>query len=65
MHQRYLLQFAGVVLVTAMVAAPAAGYIHFPPTTLPKMCERSQAIRVLTVKKYDKEKGIIIRNRQK
>ena len=60
MHRRYLRQFTGVVLVTAIVAAPAVGYIHFPPTTMPKMCEHSRAIRVLTVKKQDKEKGVIV-----
>jgi hypothetical protein len=49
-----------VVLATAIVAAPAVGYIHFPPTTLPKMCEQSRAIRVLTVKKHDKERGVIV-----
>jgi hypothetical protein len=60
MHRRYLLQSTGVVLVTAIVATHAVAYIHFPPTTMPKMCEQSRAIRVLTVKKHDKEKGIIV-----
>jgi hypothetical protein len=27
---------------------------------MPKMCEQSRAIRVLTVKKHDKEKGVIV-----
>jgi hypothetical protein len=27
---------------------------------MPKMCEQSRAIRVLTVKKYDKERGVIV-----
>jgi hypothetical protein len=43
-----------------VAATPARGYIHFPPLTMPKMCEQSRAIRVLTVKKYDNEKGVII-----
>jgi hypothetical protein len=60
MNPRYLPQLAGVVLVTAFGAAPAVGYIHFPPTTMPKLCEQSRAIRVLTVKKHDKEKGVIV-----
>jgi hypothetical protein len=60
MHPRSLRQLAGVVLVTAFGAAPAVGYIHFPPTTMPRMCEQSRAIRVLTVKKHDKEKGVIV-----
>jgi len=60
MRSRYLLQFTGVVLVTMIVTATAVGYIHFPPTTMQKMCEQSRAIRVLTVKKYDMEKGVIV-----
>src|SRR5437868_4994706 len=60
MHRRYLPQSTGVMLVIAVVAAPAAGYIHFPPTTMPKLCEQSKAIRVLTVKKHNKEKGVIV-----
>jgi hypothetical protein len=51
---------AGAALVTAIAVTPAGGYIHFPPTTLPKLCEQSRAIRVLTVTKYDKEKGGIV-----
>ena len=60
MRPRFLPQLAGVVFLTALIAGPALGYIHFPPTTLPKMCEQSRAIRVLTVKKHDKEKGVIV-----
>ncbi len=60
MHRRYLLKVISVVLVAAIVAAPAVGYIHFPPTTMPKLCEQSRAIRVLAVKKHDKGKGIIV-----
>jgi hypothetical protein len=59
-HARRFACFASVVLVTALAVAPASGYIHFPPPTMPKMCQQSTAIRVLTVKKYDKEKGVIV-----
>jgi hypothetical protein len=60
MSTREQLRFVGVVLVMAVVASTSNGYIHFPPVTMPKMCEHSQAIRVLTVKKHDKEKGVIV-----
>jgi hypothetical protein len=60
MHHRRLTRLIGVVLMIGIVAAPAGGYIHFPPTTMPKMCAQSRAIRVLTVKKHDKEKGVIV-----
>jgi hypothetical protein len=53
-------RFALAVILVGLSAAGAGGYIHFPPTTLPKMCEQSRAIRVLTVKKHDKEKGVIV-----
>jgi hypothetical protein len=57
---RYLLRSFGVGLVTAVAASLAVGYIHFPPPTMPTMCKQSRAIRVLTVKKHDKEKGVIV-----
>jgi hypothetical protein len=60
MHARRLTCFLGVVLVTAIAVAPAGGYIHFPPLTMPKMCQKSTAIRVLSVRKHDKEKGVIV-----
>jgi hypothetical protein len=60
MHRRYLPKVTGVVLMTAIIAVPAVAYIHFPPTTMLKMCEQSRAIRVLKVKKHDKEKGVIV-----
>ena len=60
MRTRFLASSAGVVLAMVVVVTPAVGYIHFPPTTLPKMCEQSRAIRVLTVKKHDKVKGVIV-----
>jgi hypothetical protein len=60
MRSRQLASLAGVALVLVVAATPAGGYIHFPPPTLPKMCQQSTAIRVLTVKKHDKEKGVIV-----
>jgi hypothetical protein len=60
MHLANLLPFAGAVLVSAVAASPSAGYIHFPPTTMPKMCQQSANIQVLAVKKYDEEKGVIV-----
>lgn len=60
MRPRFLMKLAGVALMAAIVARTAVAYIHFPPTTLPKLCEQSRAIRVLTVKKYNKEKGVIL-----
>src|SRR5262245_7470645 len=59
MRTRVLACFTGVALLLVVVR-PAGGYIHFPPTTMPKMCKQSTAIRVLTVKKHSKEKGVII-----
>jgi hypothetical protein len=60
MRVRLLSSFAGAVLVLAAVVRPAGAYIHFPPVTMPRMCQISTAIRVLTVKKHNKEKGVII-----
>jgi hypothetical protein len=50
---------AGLIGV-ALAVSPAVAYIHFPPMTLPKMCKESTHIRVLSVRKYDKEKGVIV-----
>lgn len=41
-------------------AASASAYIHFPPMTLPKMCETSSQVRVLKVEKADAEKGVVV-----
>jgi hypothetical protein len=57
---RKLLPFVGIVLALAMIASRSAGYIHFPPPTMQKMCKQSTNIRVLAVKKHDKEKRVII-----
>ena len=60
MSARKLFQLVGVVFAAAPIAAPASGYIHFPPPNMQKMCKQSTSIRVLTVKKHDKEKGVIV-----
>src|SRR5262245_18012595 len=60
MSLRVAIQLVGVVLVVALVVQAAAGYIHFPPMTLQKMCKESHHIRVLKVIKFDKEKGVIV-----
>ena len=60
MRVRHFAFLAAVVMAAVVAIPPASGYIHFPPTTLPKICEQSRAIRVLTVKKHDKEKGVIV-----
>ena len=60
MRARLLASFAGVMMLVAVAASPAGGYIHFPPPTMPKMCKQSTAVRVLTVKKHDTEKGVIV-----
>lgn len=48
------------VLATALAVSPSMAYIHFPPPTMQMMCKIASNIRVLTVKKHDKEKGVII-----
>lgn len=60
MRARLLACFPAAVLAVVVAATPAGGYIHFPPPTLAKMCEQSRAIRLLTVKRHDKEKGVIV-----
>jgi hypothetical protein len=53
-------RLVAVVLVLAAVVPVAVAYIHFPPMTLQNMCKTSKHVRVLSVKKFDKEKGIIV-----
>ena len=60
MHFRKPLHVVGIVLVMAFVASPSIGYIHFPPTTMHKMCKQATNIRVLSVKNHNREKGVII-----
>lgn len=50
----------GIAILLASVVSPAGAYIHFPPPTMTKMCQISSNIRVLTVKKFSKEKGVVI-----
>jgi hypothetical protein len=57
---RITIWLAGVALVMAPAAEVAVGYIHFPPMTLQKMCKISTHIRVLSAKKFHKEKGVIL-----
>jgi hypothetical protein len=49
-----------VFLGLAFAASQSVAYIHFPPATMEKMCKMSSHIRVLEVKKHNKEKGVII-----
>ncbi len=49
-----------IALVMAMSGPDAAGYIHYPPMTLQKMCTHSHHIRVLKVDRFDKEKGGVV-----
>jgi hypothetical protein len=60
MRTRKGLPIAGVALAMALVASPSAGYIHFPPPTLRQMCKQSTNVLVLTVKKHDKGRGVIV-----
>jgi hypothetical protein len=53
-------RLAGAAITMAVAASAAVAYIHFPPMALPKMCKQSTNIRVLEVKKYDKDKGVIV-----
>jgi hypothetical protein len=57
---RPFLPLVAIVPVMAVVASPVVGYIHFPPPTMPAMCKQSTNIRVLTVKKHDKQRGVIV-----
>lgn len=57
---RKRLRVIGVLLVAVLVASPAPGYIHFPPPTLQEMSKISTHIRVLAVRKHNKEKGVIV-----
>src|SRR6266404_5616207 len=60
MSTRVTVRLLGVALVMALAASSAVAYIHFPPMTMQKMCKQSTNIRVLGVKKHDKEKGVVI-----
>jgi hypothetical protein len=57
---RIPVRLVGVALVMAIAASSSDGYIHFPPMTMQKMCKQSTNIRLLSVKKHDKEKGVVV-----
>jgi hypothetical protein len=60
MPTRVTIRLVGVALVMALAASVAVGHIHFPPMTLQKLCKAATHIRLLSVKKYDKKRGIIV-----
>jgi hypothetical protein len=60
MRTRKLLYLVGIFLVMALTASPSVGFIHFPPPTLPKLCQQATNIRVLAVKKHDQGRGVIV-----
>jgi hypothetical protein len=60
MSMRVTLRIGCVILAVTLSARSGFGYIHFPPMTLQKMCKTSTHIRVLSVTKYDKEKGVVL-----
>ena len=60
MSARIAIPPCAFILVVAFTAPFAAGYIHFPPMTMQKMCKDSHRIRLLKVEKHDKDKGVII-----
>ena len=47
-------------LAIAIFVSPTNAYIHFPPATLAKLCKISTNVRELTVKKFDRDKGIVV-----
>lgn len=55
-----LLKRIAALMAVMLAASTAAGYIHFPPATMQKMCKQSTNIRVLSVKKHDTERGVIV-----
>ncbi len=57
---RAAIWIVGITLALSATAPDACAYIHYPPMTLQKMCKDSHHIRVLTVEKFDKEKGVIV-----
>jgi len=57
---RLAVRWVGALLVVALVASAAPGYIHFAPMSLPKMCKASIVVRVVTVKALDAERGVVV-----
>lgn len=60
MSVRRVVRWVGALLVAALVATAAPGYIHFAPMSLPKMCKASYVIRAVTVKALDAERGVVV-----
>src|SRR5215216_5373132 len=60
MSFRATVRLLGAAIAAVAAAAPAAGYIHFPPPTLRELCQRSTNVRVLAVRKHDPGKGVIV-----
>ncbi len=56
---RLALRLLGAALTVALLAPASVGYIHFPPTTLPKLCKHSHHVRVLKVARCDRERRVI------
>ena len=59
MSTRVMARLVSLTLGMALFASAAVGYIHFPPMTMQKMCASSTHIRVLSIKQFDKEKGVL------
>ena len=60
MSMRSAVRMGCVILAVTLSARSGLGYIHFPPMTLQKMCTISRHIRLLSVNKCDKEKGVVL-----
>src|SRR5262245_6415927 len=52
-------RLVGLGLALTVGASPAVGYINYPPVTLQTMCKDSTNIRLLSIKKFEREKGTI------
>lgn len=52
-------RLVGIGLALAAGASTAVGYINYAPVTLQTMCKDSTNIRLLSIKKFDREKGTI------
>jgi hypothetical protein len=56
---RLIVRLVGLGLALAVGGSAAFGYINYPPMTLQTMCKDSTNIRLLSIKKFDREKGTI------
>jgi hypothetical protein len=57
---RAALRALAAVFGLSLTPSDAAAFIHFPPMTVPKMCQDSWVIRVLKVEKFHKDKGVLV-----